>query len=115
MAFSPTSQYRLLLLVVFTSTRTARLVTSSNAHTSALLEAPYVTADRMRRRLSSAATRNSPAIFKKLLSSCETRVNFPPKSATLARQPNDGLQLRRAISIRAEGKRLLEKDAIAPS
>ena len=28
---------------------------------------------------------------------------------------NDGLQLRRAISIRAEGKRLLEKHAIAPS
>jgi len=29
--------------------------------------------------------------------------------------PNDGLQLRRAISIQAEGKKLLEKDAIAPS
>jgi hypothetical protein len=29
--------------------------------------------------------------------------------------PNDGLQLRRAISIQAEGKRLLERDAIAPS
>jgi hypothetical protein len=29
--------------------------------------------------------------------------------------PNAGLQLRRAISIQAEGKRLLEKHAIAPS
>ena len=29
--------------------------------------------------------------------------------------PNDGLQLRRAIIVQAEGKRLLEKDAIAPS
>ena len=29
--------------------------------------------------------------------------------------PNAGLQLRRAISIRAEGKKLLEKHAIAPS
>jgi hypothetical protein len=29
--------------------------------------------------------------------------------------PNDGLQLRRAISIQAEGKKLLEKNAIAPS
>ena len=29
--------------------------------------------------------------------------------------PNDGLQLRRAISIQAEGTRLLEKNAIAPS
>jgi hypothetical protein len=28
---------------------------------------------------------------------------------------NDGLQLRRAISIQAEGTKLLEKDAIAPS
>jgi hypothetical protein len=28
---------------------------------------------------------------------------------------NGGLQLRRAISIQAEGTRLLEKDAIAPS
>jgi len=28
---------------------------------------------------------------------------------------NAGLQLRRAISIQAEGKRLLEKQAIAPS
>jgi hypothetical protein len=28
---------------------------------------------------------------------------------------NGGLQLRRAISIRAEGKKLLEKHAIAPS
>jgi len=28
---------------------------------------------------------------------------------------NDGLQLRRAISIQAEGKKLLEKHAIAPS
>jgi hypothetical protein len=30
-------------------------------------------------------------------------------------QDNDGLQLRRAISIQPEGKRLLEKHAIAPS
>jgi hypothetical protein len=30
-------------------------------------------------------------------------------------QPNDGLQLRRAISIQAEGKELLEKHAIAPA
>jgi hypothetical protein len=29
--------------------------------------------------------------------------------------PNDGLQLRRAISIQAEGKKLLEKHPIAPS
>ena len=29
--------------------------------------------------------------------------------------PNDGLQLRRAISIRADGAMLLEKHAIAPS
>ena len=29
--------------------------------------------------------------------------------------PNAGLQLRRAISIQAEGKKLLEKHAIAPS
>jgi hypothetical protein len=29
--------------------------------------------------------------------------------------PNDGLQLRRAISIQAEGMKLLEKHAIAPS
>jgi hypothetical protein len=28
---------------------------------------------------------------------------------------NDGLQLRRAISIQAEGQRLLEKHAVAPS
>jgi hypothetical protein len=28
---------------------------------------------------------------------------------------NDGLQLRRAISIQVEGKKLLEKHAIAPS
>ena len=32
-----------------------------------------------------------------------------------AKKHNDGLQLRRAISIRAEGKKLLEKHAIAPS
>jgi len=31
------------------------------------------------------------------------------------RQPNASLQLRRAISIQAEGKKLLEKHAIAPS
>jgi len=30
-------------------------------------------------------------------------------------QDNAGLQLRRAISIQAEGKKLLEKNAIAPS
>jgi hypothetical protein len=30
-------------------------------------------------------------------------------------QPNEGLQLRRAISIQAEGKKLFKKDAIAPS
>jgi hypothetical protein len=30
-------------------------------------------------------------------------------------QPNDGLQLRRAITIQAEGKKLFEKHAIAPS
>jgi hypothetical protein len=29
--------------------------------------------------------------------------------------PNDGLQLRRAILIQAEGIKLLEKDAVAPS
>jgi hypothetical protein len=34
---------------------------------------------------------------------------------SLNEMPNDGLQLRRAISIRAEGKRLLEKHATAPS
>jgi len=33
----------------------------------------------------------------------------------LAGSPNASLQLRRALSIRPEGKRLLEKDAIAPS
>src|SRR5258705_7002353 len=31
------------------------------------------------------------------------------------KRANVGLQLRRAISIQAEGKKLLEKDAIAPS
>jgi len=31
------------------------------------------------------------------------------------RQPNASLQLRRAISIQAEGKKLLEKHAVAPS
>jgi len=30
-------------------------------------------------------------------------------------QPNDGLQLRRAITIQTEGTKLLEKHAIAPS
>ena len=34
---------------------------------------------------------------------------------TIAMLPNAGLQLRRAISIQAEGKKLLEKHAIAPS
>jgi len=34
---------------------------------------------------------------------------------TLQEASNVGLQLRRAISIQAEGKKLLEKDAIAPS
>jgi hypothetical protein len=33
----------------------------------------------------------------------------------LREAPNAGLQLRRAISIQAEGTRLLEKHAIAPS
>ena len=33
----------------------------------------------------------------------------------LNQPPNDRLQLRRAISIQAEGKKLLEKHAIAPS
>jgi hypothetical protein len=31
------------------------------------------------------------------------------------KRANDGLQLRRAISIQAEGKKLFEKHAIAPS
>jgi hypothetical protein len=34
---------------------------------------------------------------------------------TAVRLPNDGLQVRRAIGIPAEGIRLLEKNAIAPS
>ena len=34
---------------------------------------------------------------------------------SIARQHNGGLQLRRAISIQAEGMKLLEKHAIAPS
>jgi hypothetical protein len=34
---------------------------------------------------------------------------------SIAKQPNAGLQLRRAITIQADGKRLLEKNAIAPS
>jgi hypothetical protein len=34
-----------------------------------------------------------------------------PRRKTL----NDGLQLRRAISIQSEGKKLLHKNAIAPS
>jgi hypothetical protein len=33
----------------------------------------------------------------------------------LSAKPNDGLQLRRAISIEAEGMKLLEKHAVAPS
>ncbi|MBC8032497.1 MAG: hypothetical protein H7Z16_20605 [Pyrinomonadaceae bacterium] len=37
-------------------------------------------------------------------------VSFKPE-----KQSNDGLQLRRAISIQAEGKKLFEKHAIAPS
>jgi hypothetical protein len=49
--------------------------------------------------------------------SCVPKIQFgkhlqPPNPT---QQPNDGLQLRRAISIHAEGKKLLEKYAVAPS
>jgi len=40
---------------------------------------------------------------------------LPVLRFSIARQHNGGLQLRRAISIQAEGKELLEKHAIAPS
>jgi hypothetical protein len=40
--------------------------------------------------------------------------SFDPSEEEM-QPPNDGLQLRRAISIQAEGKTLLEKHAIAPS
>jgi len=40
---------------------------------------------------------------------------FNSLPTVLARAANAGLQLRRAIRIPAEGRKLLEKDAIAPS
>jgi hypothetical protein len=38
-----------------------------------------------------------------------------PLSKPNAKRPNAGLQLRRAISTQAEGTKLLEKHAVAPS
>jgi hypothetical protein len=43
------------------------------------------------------------------------KLHFMVFTSVIRKASNVGLQLRRALSIRAEGRRLLEKDAIAPS
>src|SRR5688572_10711354 len=54
-----------------------------------------------------------------ILESCNSIIWFidwsSQKTSRLAKKHNVCLQLRRAISIQAEGKKLLEKHAIAPS